>query len=74
MKCHILFSGKNEINITNLSSAEIAQRGVKGNYCPLGPRLMLPLHKAQFSLVLLKDGNEKKNVVVTKENLHKQTI
>ena len=29
MKCGILFSGKNEKNIINLSSAELAQRVVK---------------------------------------------
>ena len=29
MKCQILFSGENKKNITNLSSAELAQRGVK---------------------------------------------
>ena len=29
MKCQILFSGKNKKNITNLSSAELAQRVVK---------------------------------------------
>ena len=29
MKCRILFSGKNKKNITNLSSAELAQRVVK---------------------------------------------
>ena len=29
MKCQILFSGKNQKNITNLSSAELAQRVVK---------------------------------------------
>ena len=28
MKCQILFSGKNKKNITNLSSAELAQRVV----------------------------------------------
>ena len=31
MKCHILFSGKNNKNIVNLSSAENAQRVVKVN-------------------------------------------
>ena len=31
MKCQILFSGKNKKNITNLSSAEFAQRVVKVN-------------------------------------------
>ena len=30
MKCRILFSRKNKNNITNLSSAESAQRVVKG--------------------------------------------
>ena len=29
MKCQILFSGKNKTNVTNLSSAELAQRVVK---------------------------------------------
>ena len=29
MKCHIQFSGKNEKNIINLSSAEFAQREVR---------------------------------------------
>ena len=29
MKCRILFSGKNEKNIINLSSTEVAQRVVK---------------------------------------------
>ena len=29
MKCQILFSGKNKKNITNLSSAELAQRVLK---------------------------------------------
>ena len=29
MKCRILFSGKNKKNIINLSSAELAQRGMK---------------------------------------------
>ena len=31
MKCQILFSGINEKNITNLSSADLAQRVVKVN-------------------------------------------
>ena len=31
MKCQILFSRKNKKNIINLSSAELAQRVVKGN-------------------------------------------
>ena len=31
MKCQILFSGNNKKNITNLSSAEYAQRVVKVN-------------------------------------------
>ena len=29
MKCQVLFSGKNNKNITNLSSAELAKRVVK---------------------------------------------
>ena len=29
MKCHILFSGKNKKNFTNLSSADLANRVVK---------------------------------------------
>ena len=34
MKCQILlFSGKNKRNITNVSSAELAQRVVKVNWC-----------------------------------------
>ena len=33
MKCQFLFSGKNKKNITNLSSAELAQRVVKVNFC-----------------------------------------
>ena len=32
MKCQILFSRKNKKNITNLSSAELAERGLKVNY------------------------------------------
>ena len=39
MECRILFSGKDKKNITNLSSAEIAQRVVKVN--PLS--LLLPV-------------------------------
>ena len=31
MKCQILFSGKNKKNVTNLSSADLAQRVVKVN-------------------------------------------
>ena len=31
MKCQILFSGQNKKNITNLSSAELAQKVVKIN-------------------------------------------
>ena len=31
MKCLTLFSGKNKKNIANLSSAELAKRGVKVN-------------------------------------------
>ena len=34
MKCLILFSGKNNKNIINLSSAENAQRVVKVNHFP----------------------------------------
>ena len=30
MKCQSLFSGKNKKNVINLSSAELAQRVVKG--------------------------------------------
>ena len=29
MKCQILFKGKNKTNVTNLSSAELAERVVK---------------------------------------------
>ena len=31
MKCQILFSGKNQKNIVNMLSAELAQSMVKGN-------------------------------------------
>ena len=32
MKCQILFFGKNKKNVINLSSAELAQTLLKGNY------------------------------------------
>ena len=46
MKCQILFSGKNNKNITNLSSTELAQRVVKVNSSPAEPGYVLPLQTA----------------------------
>ena len=43
MKYQILFSGKNKENITNLSSAELAQRMVKVKTCHEKTRVVISL-------------------------------
>ena len=51
MKCRILFSGKNEKNISNLSSAELAQRAMRVNGLALSTALKVRDLLRQMSTV-----------------------
>ena len=56
MKCQILFSGKNMINITNLSSAELAWGVVKVNTACLG-HSPLSINAAKCTISCLQVGS-----------------